>query len=75
MGDTVTPKGTMACCAGLGENALHATMLCVMPCTTLRQLLGLPPKKRVALCCLEMIGGQLTSFFLVGQEAETLHWM
>ena len=75
VGVKVTPWGTTAWCAGLGENALRATMLCVMPCTTQQQLLGLPHKRRDALCCLEMTGGQPTSFSPTGQGAETLHWM
>ena len=72
---TVTSWGTTAWCVELGENALRATMLCVMPSTTLQLLLGSPHRRRAALFCLEMIGGQLTSSSLAGQGAEMPHWM
>ena len=74
-GDTVTSWEITAWCVGLGENASRATMLCVMPSTTRQLLLGLPHRRRVALFCLEMIGGQLTSSSLAGQGAEMLRWM
>ena len=71
---TVTSWAIMAWSAGQEGSALPATMLCGTPYMTRQLLLGLPHKRRAALCYLATTRGLLTSSSLDGQGVEMLLW-
>ena len=71
---TVTSWVTTAWSVGQEESASLATTLCEMPCMTRLLLLGLPHKRRAALCYRATTRGLLTSSSLDGQGVEMLLW-
>ena len=62
---------TTAWSVGQAESALRDTILFVTLCMTQLLLQASLHRRRVALFCLEMIGGQPTFFSLGGLEVET----